>query len=63
MRRRWSIGVVVAIAIAIAVGLAGQSRALPVLRTDVPVELTLALEPDGVSLRISRDALDVTFEF
>lgn len=63
MRGRWSFGVVVAIVVAICVATSTGARSAPVRHAGQPVELTLALEPDGVSLRISHDGLAVTLTF
>ncbi len=63
MKGRWSFGVIVAIVAAIAVATAGQSRPQTARHAAQPIQVTLALEPDGASLRISHDAVAVTFEF
>ncbi len=63
MRGRWSFGVVVAIVVAICVATSSDERSAPVRHAGQPVEVTLALEPDGASLRISHDAFAVTLTF
>lgn len=57
MRKRWSVGAVVAIAIGIAAVMAHESsHAMPALPVGQPVQVTLAIESDAVSLRINQDA-------
>ncbi len=63
MRRRWSVGAVIAIAIGIAAALAQQSEAMPARPVGQSAQVTLAIESDGLSLRINHDALVVTVSF
>lgn len=63
MRGRWSFGVVVAIVIAICVATSGGAQSTLARRAGLPVQVTLALQPDGASLRITHDALAVTLKF
>jgi hypothetical protein len=63
MRGRWSFGVVVAIAIAVCVATSGGAPSSPARHASQPVEVTLALQPEGASLRISHDAFAVTLTF
>ncbi|MBL8547088.1 MAG: hypothetical protein JNL81_11530 [Hyphomonadaceae bacterium] len=64
MKRRWSFGVVVAIAVAIAVASFGHpSRASHVRAAAAPVDVTLALESDGLEVRVAHQSLAVTFKF
>jgi hypothetical protein len=63
MRGRFSVGVVVAIVVAIWAATNSGARSAPVQHAGAPVEVTLALQPEGPSLRISHDALAVTLTF
>jgi hypothetical protein len=62
MRRRWSIGVAVAIAVAIAAAVTSGSGRLPAARAEAPVEVTLALQPDGAELNIARGRFVLSIE-
>ncbi len=62
MRGRWSFGVVAAIAVAIAMVASGQFQAAPARQPTASVQVALVLQPDGVSLRVSHDALAITFK-
>lgn len=62
MKRRWSIGVVVAIAVAVSVALASGMHATAPRRAASPVQVTLALQPDGLALRVAAGSVSVTFE-
>lgn len=65
MQRRWSFGVVVAIAVAIAAAVAsGQSSGASHVRAaSAPLDVTLALESDGPEVRVAHESLAVTFKF
>lgn len=68
MRKRWSVGAAVAIAIGIAAALAQQSAAQQSAAMAVPpvgqsVQVTLAIESDGLSLRINHDAPAIKVSF
>lgn len=62
--KRWSIGAVVAIAIAVAVSVALASGGqMPALQSAAsPVQVTLAVQPDGLALRVAAGSVSVTFE-
>lgn len=62
MRRRWSIGVVVAIAVAISGTLASGHHAAAVQHAASPVQVTLTLQSDGLALRVAAGSVSVTFE-
>jgi hypothetical protein len=62
MRGRWSIGVVVAIAVAISVALASGHRAATPQHAASPVQVTLALQADGLAIRVAAGSVSVTFE-
>ena len=61
--RRWSFSVLVAIVAAVAVATGSQHLAAPARHAPAPVQVTLALQSDGASLRITHDALVVTLKF
>ena len=63
MRGRWSFGVVVAIVVAICVATSGNARSAPARHVSAPVQVALALGPDGAALRISRDAFAISLKF
>lgn len=62
MRRRWSIGVAVAVAVAISAALASGLQPATPQRAASPVQVTLALQADGLALRVTAGSLSVTFE-
>jgi hypothetical protein len=60
MRRRWSMGVVVAIAVAVWVAL-GMGATQPAFRTASAEPVTLALSADSISLRAGGVAFKFKF--
>ena len=62
MRDRWSLGVVVAIVVAICAATSGAAQSTLAQRVGPPVQVTLTLQPDGASLRITHDAFAVTLK-
>jgi hypothetical protein len=54
--------VVVAIAVAISAALASGEGIAPHQQTASPVQVTLALQPDGMALRVAAGSVSVTFE-
>lgn len=62
MRRRWSVGVVVAIAVAVSVALASGGRAAAPQQVSSPVQVTLAFQQNGIALRVAAGTVAVTFE-
>ncbi|MCX7360155.1 MAG: hypothetical protein NT015_18700 [Alphaproteobacteria bacterium] len=63
MRGRWSLGVLVAIVVAIWAATNSGAHSAPVRHAGDPVHVTLSLDGDGPSLRISHDAFAVTLTF
>lgn len=63
MRGRWSVGVVVAIVVAIWAATNSGAHSAPVRHARAPIEVSLSLDSEGPSLRISHDALAVTLTF
>ena len=61
-RARWSVGAVVAIAVAVSVALASENHAPPPQHAASPVQVTLAIQPDGLALRVAAGSVSVTFE-
>jgi hypothetical protein len=62
MRRRWSLGVAVAIAVALAAVMTSGRERLPATRAEAPVEVTLTLQSDGVELNIVRGRFVLSIE-
>ncbi len=64
MRGRWSLGVLVAIVVAIAVATSGPPSRLPAeARVYPPMDVTLALQSEGIELRVAHDGLVLAFRF
>lgn len=61
-RARWSFGAVVAIAVAVSVALASENHAAAPQHAESPVQVTLAIQPDGLALRVAAGSVSVTFE-
>ncbi len=60
-RARWSFGAVVAIVVAVSVALASE-KAATLQHTERPVQVTLAIQPDGLALRVAAGSVSVTFQ-
>lgn len=63
MRRRWSVGVVVAIVVAIWAATNSGAHSAPVRQAGQPIEVTLSLHSDGVELRVAHESLALSVEF
>jgi hypothetical protein len=54
MRKRWSMGVVVAIAVAVSVALASQTAPARAVASADPMRVTVALQSDGLELSVAQ---------